>query len=84
MMHPLPGHLMSSLLKLFQTFSVLMTFACYVQKRELLDLATVSDQEIKNDDVVYMVFQKETGSGWEDLQVDTLVSCAEDNDPSVS
>jgi hypothetical protein len=40
----------------------------------------VSDQEVKNDDVVYMVFQKETGTGWEDLQVDTFVSLAEENE----
>ena len=47
------------------------------KKRELLDLATISDQEIKTDDVIYMVFQKETGGGWEDIQVDTLVPLAE-------
>ena len=44
-----------------------------LQKRELVDLATVSDQEIKNDDVIYMVFAKEGTGGWEELQVDTLV-----------
>lgn len=43
-----------------------------MQKRELLDLATVSDQEIKNDEVVYMIFGRDGGGGWEDLQVDTL------------
>lgn len=43
------------------------------KKKELVDLATLSDQEIKNDDVVYMVFIKENGSGWEDLQVDSLL-----------
>ena len=45
-------------------------------------MATVSDQEVKNDDVVYMVFAKETGTGWEELQVDTLVSFAEEVDSS--
>ena len=44
-----------------------------MQKRELLDLATVSDQEIKDDEVVYMIFGREGGGGWEDLQVDTLM-----------
>ena len=32
----------------------------------------MSDQEIKNDDVIYMVFAKETGAGWEELQVETF------------
>ena len=50
------------------------------QKRELLDLATVSDQEIKDDEVVYMIFGREGGGGWEDLQVDTLMPLGyEDN-----
>ena len=44
-----------------------------LQKRELLDLATVSDQEIKDDEVVYMIFAREGGGGWEELQVDTLM-----------
>ena len=35
-------------------------------------MATLSDQEIQSDDVLYMVFAKETGGGWEELQVDTL------------
>ena len=56
---------------------------CYMQKRELLDLATVSDQEIKNDDVVYMVFTKETGGGWEELHVDTLVAFGEESEGGV-
>ena len=42
------------------------------KKRELVDLSTLSDMEIKNDDVVYMVFIKESGGGWEELQVDNL------------
>lgn len=37
-----------------------------------MDLASVSDQEIKSDDVVYMVFAKESGGGWEELQVDNI------------
>eukprot|EP00604_Paraphysomonas_vestita_P002227 CAMPEP_0174820542 /NCGR_PEP_ID=MMETSP1107-20130205/4448_1 /TAXON_ID=36770 /ORGANISM="Paraphysomonas vestita, Strain GFlagA" /LENGTH=68 /DNA_ID=CAMNT_0016036099 /DNA_START=226 /DNA_END=432 /DNA_ORIENTATION=+ len=41
------------------------------KRRELLDMATVSDQEVKNDDVLYFVFAKESG-GWEELQVDSL------------
>lgn len=35
-------------------------------------MATVSDLEIKNDDVVYMVFPKENGSGWEDVNIETF------------
>eukprot|EP01039_Chlorochromonas_danica_P011293 gene11293-12598_t len=48
------------------------------KKRELVDLATVSDQEVKNDDILYMVFAKEVGGGWEDLQVDQLASFGEE------
>ena len=51
----------------------------YSQSRELVDFATVSDQEIKNDDVIYMVFQKEgPGGGWEGVQVDTLAQFGEE------
>ncbi len=39
-----------------------------------MDLASVSDQEIKSDDIVYMVFAKESGGGWEELQVDNISS----------
>ena len=53
-----------------------------LQKREFVDLATVSDQEVRNDDVLYMVFPKETGSGWEELQADTLVPFGDDGDSS--
>mmetsp|Transcript_35579 Transcript_35579/g.36274 ORF Transcript_35579/g.36274 Transcript_35579/m.36274 type:complete len:107 (+) Transcript_35579:136-456(+) len=49
------------------------------KRRELVDLATISDQEIKNDDVMYMVFSKESGSGWEDLQVDSFLPFGEEN-----
>jgi hypothetical protein len=48
------------------------------KKRELIDLASISDQEIRNDDIVYMVFQKEVGGGWEEIQADTLVSFGDD------
>lgn len=37
-------------------------------------MATLSDQEIQNDDVVYMVFMKENGVGWEELQADVFTS----------
>lgn len=40
-------------------------------------MATVSDQEVKNDDVLYFVFAKESG-GWEELQVETLTRFGED------
>ncbi len=49
-----------------------------LQKRELVDLATISDQEIQNDDVVYMVFAKDSGAGWEELQADVLAPFGED------
>lgn len=38
----------------------------------------MSDQEIKNDDILYMVFAKEVGGGWEDLQVDQLATFGEE------
>lgn len=37
------------------------------RKKELVDLATVSDQDIVNDATVYMLFMK--GSGWESIEV---------------
>ena len=43
----------------------------------MLDLATISDQEIKNDDVLYLLFAKEAG-GWEELQVDVLAHFGEE------
>lgn len=58
--------------------SIFPVFSCcwltWLQKRELVDLATVSDQEIKTDDIVYMIFAKDGGGGWEELQVDQLAS----------
>jgi hypothetical protein len=44
----------------------------------------VSDQEIKNDDVLYFIFAKENGGGWEELQVETLARFGEESteDPS--
>ncbi len=38
----------------------------------MLDLATISDQDIKNDDTVFFLFNKETGSEREELQVEAL------------
>jgi hypothetical protein len=49
------------------------------KKKELVDLASISDQEIKNDDVVHMVFAKEVGGGWEELQVDNYSSFGNDD-----
>lgn len=48
-----------------------------MQKKEMLDLATISDQEVKNDDVLYLVFAKSSG-GWEELQVDVLAPFGEE------
>ena len=42
-------------------------------------MATISDQEIKNDEVIYMVFGREGGGGWEDLQVEALLPFGEEN-----
>lgn len=47
-----------------------------------MDAATVSDQEIRTDDVVYMVFQREGGGGWEELHADPLVAFAEEAEQS--
>jgi hypothetical protein len=44
----------------------------------LVDLATVSDQEVHTDDMIYMVFAKETGGGWEEPQADTLTPFGDD------
>lgn len=44
------------------------------KRRELVDMATVSDQEIKNDDIVYMCFPKENGSGFEEVSADSLAA----------
>lgn len=49
------------------------------KKKELVDLASISDQEIKNDDIVYMVFAKEVGGGWEELQVDSFSTFGADD-----
>ena len=40
-------------------------------------MATISDQEIKNDDVLFLVFAKGSG-GWEELQVDVLAPFGEE------
>ena len=56
----------------------------FFQKKELVDLATISDQEIKSDDVVYMVFAKETGGGWEDLQVDSYGGFGDEGSSAMS
>ena len=45
----------------------------------MLDLATVSDQEIKNDDIVYFLFLKETGSEREEIQLEALARTAVEN-----
>lgn len=41
-------------------------------------MATVSDQEIKNDDAIYYIFQKDSGVGWEEIQVETLARFGEE------
>ena len=35
-------------------------------------MATVSDQEVKNDDILYFLFTKEGSGGWEDIQVESF------------
>jgi hypothetical protein len=44
----------------------------------LVDLASVSDQQIQNDDVVYMIFTKENGVGWEEINADVLTVFGEE------
>jgi hypothetical protein len=53
------------------------------KKKELVDMATVSDQEIKSDDIVYMVFVKETGTGFEEIAVDNLVPFGDDENKGI-
>lgn len=43
-----------------------------------MDFASVSDQEVQNDDVVYMVFSKENGVGFEEIQADVLAPFGEE------
>jgi hypothetical protein len=62
-----------------QTFTVNKNCHLSSQKKELVDLATISDQEIKNDEVIYMVFAKENGGGWEDVQVEALLPFGEES-----
>ena len=50
------------------------------KKRELVDLATVSDQEIKNDDIVYMLFPKESGGGFEEISVEAFTAFGEEKE----
>ena len=50
----------------------LFTFSHDTQKRELVDAGTIADHEIKNDEIVYMCFMKDTG-GWEEPSADSLV-----------
>jgi hypothetical protein len=49
-----------------------------------LDLATISDQDIKNDDVLYMVLPKDGGGGYEEIQADTLTPFGEESEPSAT
>jgi hypothetical protein len=51
----------------------------YKQKRELLDMATVSDQEVKNDDILYFLFTKDSGGGWEEIQVEAFSTFPEES-----
>lgn len=46
-------------------------------------MATISDQEVHNDDIVYMVFAKENGIGWEELQADVFTMFGQEG-PSAS
>lgn len=54
------------------------------QKKELVDLASISDQEIKTDDVIYMAFAKEIGGGYEEIQVDNFAGIGEEGHNSMS
>mmetsp|Transcript_28738 Transcript_28738/g.37718 ORF Transcript_28738/g.37718 Transcript_28738/m.37718 type:complete len:104 (+) Transcript_28738:54-365(+) len=39
---------------------------------ELVDLATVGDRELQNDQVIYMVTKKEGTESWEDIEIETF------------
>jgi hypothetical protein len=47
------------------------TIALYAKDRvrELVDVATVADQEIENDSIVYMVYQKPNSESFEEIDV---------------
>ncbi|KDO26307.1 hypothetical protein SPRG_20603 [Saprolegnia parasitica CBS 223.65] len=42
------------------------------KQKELLDVATVADQELENDAVIYLCLKKENTEQWEDIQVAKL------------
>ncbi|CAK4137216.1 unnamed protein product [Aphanomyces euteiches] len=39
------------------------------KQKELLDAATVADQEIENDAIIYLCLKKENSDAWEEIQV---------------
>ncbi|CAM9336869.1 unnamed protein product [Heterosigma akashiwo] len=41
---------------------------------ELVDLATVGDRELQNDQVIYMVTKKEGTDSWEEIEIETFDS----------
>lgn len=49
---------------------VVVVIADVVGQKELVDMGSVSDQELSTDDVVYMVFKRPGSDQWEELQVD--------------
>eukprot|EP01035_Chromulina_nebulosa_P019185 gene19185-25031_t len=61
----------SSLLRV-EPNQIKLLFGSPDEEKELLDNATISDQEIKNDNIIYMIFSKE--NTWEKIQVDSLQS----------
>ena len=61
----------------FASFETCTSHNSVMQKRELVDLATVSDMEIKSDDIAYMCFPKEHGGGFEDPSADILAPMGE-------
>ncbi|OQR95435.1 hypothetical protein THRCLA_22140 [Thraustotheca clavata] len=53
------------------------------KQKELLDVGTVSDQELENDAIVYMCLKKENSDQWEEIQVTKIEMEHNNNRPSV-
>ncbi|ETV94458.1 hypothetical protein H310_11787 [Aphanomyces invadans] len=49
------------------------------KQKELLDAATVADQEIENDAIIFLCLKKENSEVWEDIQVAKLEQDHEGN-----
>eukprot|EP00640_Fibrocapsa_japonica_P005285 CAMPEP_0113941342 /NCGR_PEP_ID=MMETSP1339-20121228/7281_1 /TAXON_ID=94617 /ORGANISM="Fibrocapsa japonica" /LENGTH=102 /DNA_ID=CAMNT_0000945457 /DNA_START=91 /DNA_END=399 /DNA_ORIENTATION=+ /assembly_acc=CAM_ASM_000762 len=52
--------------------SCIALYATPDKSKELVDMATVGDQQIENDSVIYMVTKKEGTESWEEIDVENF------------